>query len=59
MRNCSGYKESIDYDLDELAYIILNNDSFKDWFVLTRTNQEIEEVSKVLLQYNIPVDTFK
>ena len=59
MRNCSGYKESIDYDLDDLAYIILNNDSFKDWFVLTRTNQEIEEVSKVLLQYNIPVDTFK
>lgn len=59
MRPFSGKKETIDYDLDELAAIILNKDSFKDWFVLTRTNQEIEEVSKVLKQYNIPIDTFK
>jgi superfamily I DNA/RNA helicase len=34
-------------------------DGFGDWFVLTRTNAQIDEIAAVFKRYGIPYDTFK
>ena len=40
--------------------IIKNSkDEYKDWFILCRTNKEIEEITKLLNDKNIPNCTFK
>ena len=42
-----------------LQTISSSNDNFKDWFVLVRTNNEVERISQYLKYHNIPCDTFK
>lgn len=34
-------------------------DGFGEWFVLTRTNAQIDEIANVLKRYGVPYDTFK
>lgn len=34
-------------------------DGFGEWFVLTRTNAQIDEIASVLKRYGVPYDTFK
>ena len=48
-----------DYSPQDLVKLILENDSFGDWFVLTRTNAESEDVMAQFTHYGIPFDTFK
>lgn len=33
--------------------------NYGEWFVLTRTNSQIDEICRYLKQYNVPYDTFK
>ena len=34
-------------------------DGYGEWFILTRTNAQIDEIANVLKRYNVPFDTFK
>lgn len=49
----------IDYDLDYLARLIQRDGIYKDWFILTRSNKEIEDMGEYLDKYSIPFTTFK
>lgn len=43
----------------DLILKYLQNKDYKDWFILTRTNAEIENITKFLASNNIPNTTFK
>lgn len=59
MRNYNGKKITIPYDLDLLSEIIKENDDFKDWFVLTRTNKQLSAIYQFLQIKKIPCTTFR
>lgn len=40
-------------------YVADGRSAYRDWFVLTRTNAELEEIYNYLLSEGIPCDTFK
>lgn len=46
---------SIRYIIDTIK----STDEYKDWFILTRKNSEIEFMGNILSQHNIPWDSFK
>lgn len=46
---------NIQYIIDTIK----STDEYKDWFILTRKNSEIEFMGNILSQYNIPWDSFK
>lgn len=46
---------SIQYIIDTIK----STDEYKDWFILTRKNSEIEFMGNILSQHNIPWDSFK
>lgn len=48
-----------EYDENYLCELIENSWSYKDWAILTRTNQQIEFLGSVLKRHNIPFNTFK
>ena len=35
------------------------NSKYSDWFILVRSNRQIEEIYSYLTKNNIPCDTFK
>lgn len=52
----------IERDSIDIPYIIseiLKDKDFGQWFILTRTNSQIEDVQRSLKNYGIPSDTFK
>lgn len=52
----------IERDNIDIPYIvseILKDKDFGNWFILTRTNSQIEDVQRSLKNYKIPSDTFK
>ena len=53
-----GHVEEIPYNKDDIAKIIMENGEYKKWFVLTRTNAELDEILKTLRDYYIPCTTF-
>lgn len=40
-------------------YVERGTDEYKDWFIVTRTNAQAEEMMKYLRQYKVPCDSFK
>ena len=46
-------------DFDDALYNLYCNKNYGSWFILTRTNAELEEVSKRLENYKIPYTSFK
>ena len=53
-----------DYTMEEaveslVAYKKRNNTKWGDWFILCRTNRDIEDFTFILNKHNIPNDTFK
>lgn len=46
-------------DFDDALYSLYISRNYGNWFILTRTNIELEEVSKKLKQNNIPFTSFK
>lgn len=59
MRKNDGKKISFIYDLDRLINYIESYDEYKDWFVLSRTNDGVTDIMKYLNAKKIPCDTFK
>ena len=55
----NGSVKEIPYDLTKIVNEIRSVDEYKDWAILTRTNQEILTISSYLNKFNIPYDTFK
>ena len=55
----NGSVKEIPYDLTKIVNEIRSVDEYKDWAILTRTNQEILTISSYLNKSNIPYDTFK
>lgn len=53
----------IEYNLDNIINFIeksiLQGDNYKDWFILCRTNAQVDEVCQKFEKNNIPNDTFK
>lgn len=48
---------ALDYNM--IIRLVENFDEYKDWFILSRTNDGIDVISRHLKNANIPYDTFK
>ena len=65
MRNSTeGRVVNVDYSASGIAttiqrYVDQKKCDYRDWFVLTRTNAELDEIYEVLKSCKIPCDTFK
>lgn len=65
MRNTNGGRVVVvDFSEEAIAKTILKyvnegRANWSDWFVLTRTNAELDSIYRKLEKYNIPCDTFK
>lgn len=61
MSNIVGKVTKLQYDLNQIPTIIKESNfgSYNKWFVICRTNQEVDEVQNCLTRNNIPNDTFK
>lgn len=59
MRGVDGYVTEIPLAYRTFIRLVSTIDTYGDWFVLTRTNGELEAVKSALEDANIPCDTFK
>lgn len=46
-------------NLDFILDTILSTDTFQDWFIITRTNAQIDMIIRFLTENGIPCETFK
>ena len=59
MRNVTGKVIEVDYSPSAIAKTIKKYGNYKDWFILTRSNAQIDEMIEYLRQEGVPFDTFK
>ena len=60
MRELKGRVYDIPYDEDQIVSSLLRyKGDYSDWFILARTNAQVEEISFALAKAKIPFDTFK
>lgn len=60
MRHTSGKVEWVEFNLGSIAKLIKSsNQPYGSWFVLARTNDQIESIQYILDSYRIPNITFK
>lgn len=59
MRMEYGRVCTVDYEPIRLAQSIKAWGEYKDWFVLARTNDQVDEIARVLTKMDVPCDTFK
>ena len=61
MRGVSGKViPDLEYNPQSIARTFAQmKDGYGDWFILTRTNAQIDEIASVLKRYGVPYDTFK
>lgn len=59
MRNDQGKVVDITYSSDGICKAIQKDGNYGDWFILTRTNKELDIITRKLEEYNIPFNTFK
>lgn len=64
MRSERGRVVDVEYSGEGIAstikrYVVEGRAEYKDWFVLTRTNAELDAILQVLKRHKIPTDTFK
>lgn len=59
--DASGQVYRMIFSIDRIGDLILDDyeSDFRDWFVLARTNQEVDEIRNGLMAMNIPCETFK
>lgn len=58
-RGVSGKVVDIEYSPIALARTIKQMGNFGEWFVLTRTNAQLDEIAFYLKKEGVPIDTFK
>lgn len=54
-----GSVHEISFNLNTIGKAILKDGNFKDWFILTRTNADLDLIYDGLEKMGIPCDTFK
>ena len=54
-----GVIDSCDYSLPNIAGLIEKDGDYKNWFVLCRTNSQVETIKNFFSKHNIPIDSFK
>ncbi len=60
MRHTSGKVEWVEFNLGNIAKLIKNSqEPYGSWFILARTNDQIESIQYILDSYRIPNITFK
>ena len=64
MRATHGRVIDVPYSGEGIAttierYVSRGDCDYKDWFILTRTNAELDAIMQVLKRHKIPADTFK
>lgn len=59
MRGAEGRVCTLEYNGGELAKQIKAWGEYKDWFVLTRTNDQADEITRLLTRIGVPCDSFK
>lgn len=59
MSSRKGNVENISFDKYEIVNIIKANPDYREWFILTRTNDQSDLIRFLLDKYNIPNITFK
>lgn len=64
MRTTHGRVIDVPYSGEGIAttierYVSRGDCDYKDWFILTRTNAELDTILQVLKRHKIPTDTFK
>lgn len=58
-RGVSGKVIDVEYSPITLARTIKQAGNFGEWFVLTRTNAQLDEIAFYLQKEGVPIDTFK
>lgn len=60
MRDTNGRVIEVEYSPNAIARTLAEYEgNYNDWFIITRTNSEIEEMCEYLNKYGIPYTTFK
>lgn len=62
MRGVTGKVVSdLEYNPQAIAHTFagMKEESYKDWFILARTNDQIDEIASALSRCKVPYDTFK
>ena len=59
MRGISGRVVDVEYNPHAVAHTIKEYGNYNEWFVLTRTNDQIDEICRHLKAAGVPYDTFK
>lgn len=59
MRGVSGRVMDLEYSPIAIARTLKEKNDYGKWFILTRTNDQIDEISRYLKIEGIPYDTFK
>ena len=59
MRGVSGKVLDVEYSPVAVARTIKQMGDFGNWFVLTRTNDQLDEIAFFLKKEGVPIDTFK
>lgn len=59
MRGVSGKVVDVEYSPVAVARAIKSMGDYGNWFVLTRTNDQLDEIAFFLKKEGVPIDTFK
>ena len=59
MRGVSGKVMDLEYSPVAIARTLKDKNDYGKWFILTRTNDQIDEISRYLKIEGVPFDTFK
>lgn len=49
----------VPYSAAAIAKTLAKRQNFKDWFILARTNQQLDDFAETLLQFHVPYVSFK
>lgn len=59
MRSEIGIVEKREFDMEWILEAIRNTEYYSDWFILTRTNAQLDQILGILRFNSIPCDTFR
>ena len=59
MRGVSGKVVDVEYSAHSIAETKKSYGNYGEWFILTRTNDQIDEITRILGIAGVPYDTFK